>query len=93
MPNIDIRIKVFLDSGLQKTFIPLCKPTNFTTLPKNINIPASLQTALENIDENDTVMEESTKNYLNEVFNDNKKRTWKDCNSYLKYRIGQKTWH
>ena len=64
-----VRIKVFLDSGLQKTFIPLRKPTNYT-LPKNIQIPDSLQKALDEIESYDAIIPENSKNLLDEMFKD-----------------------
>lgn len=88
-----IRIKVFLDSGLQKTFIPLRKPTNYTDLPKNVQIPESLQKALDEIDSYDTIIPDNTKNTLDQMFNGAAKRDWKCFVPYLRARFGQKIWH
>ena len=88
-----VRIKVFLDSGLQKTFIPLRKPTNYTDLPKNVQIPESLQKALDEIENYDAIIPENTKNILDQMFNGAAKRDWKCFVPYLRARFGQKIWH
>ncbi len=44
------RLIVFLDSGLQKIFVPLRMPENSQTLLKTMKKPQSLQEALEELE-------------------------------------------
>lgn len=63
-----VSIVVFLDSGLQKFFVPLRKPNNFSSLPKNSKVPSSLNEALESIKAYDELIPEETKQLLDELF-------------------------
>ncbi len=87
------KIIVFLDSGLQKTFVPLRKPVNFMDLPKNVKAPASLNEALAEIALYDDLIPAETRRLLDEMFNGGSKRDWDSFAPYLKARFGQKTWH
>lgn len=89
------RILVFLDTGLQKVFVPLRKSPNFTELPKNCKVPESLKEALEEIAPYDVEFPVTTKDRLDEIFKNEK--LWEiklsDDTKFWKARFGRKTWH
>lgn len=87
------RIIVFLDTGLQKVFVPLRKSPNFTELP-NSKVPESLKEALKEI-EPYKEFSETTKDELDEIFKDEKNWEIKlaEDTTFWKARFGRKTWH
>lgn len=91
--EISKRIIVFLDTGLQKVFVPLRKSPNFTELPKNCKVPESLKEALKEIEPYDVEFSETTKDRLDEIFKDEKNWDFESKISFLKARFGRKTWH
>ena len=88
--QITTRISVFLDSGLQKTFVPLRKPET-ENIPKII--PDSLRDALEEIASYEEIIPEATKVLLDTMFAGGAKRDWSSFAPFLRARFGKKTWH
>ncbi len=89
------KIIVFLDAGLQKTFVPLRKPKNFTSIPANA--PESLKQAIEDIDDLQQRLPETQLAGLNidldVIFRPGMRRPFESMTDYLKGRFGTKTWH
>lgn len=85
-------INVFLDSGLQKTFIPLRKPANILRDPPDAT--KSLVDAMAKIESIDEMLPDKVKELLDEtVFSQATKSSWKDVKPYLRYRFGSKSWY
>ena len=95
MPFANIR--VFLDTGLQKQFVPLRVPQNIPNILRNA--PASLLNAINSINEFQNGLNQNEKqvldNSLNAIFDNNQKPNVQCINGfpYIKTRFGTKTWN
>ena len=91
------QIGIFLDTGLQKQFVPLRVPQTFTNIPPNA--PDSLKDAVNSINAFQSGLSENEKEEfnqcLNEIFEDNKKPAVQSIDKFpfIKIRFGYKTWN
>ncbi len=95
------KIIVFLDSGLQKAFVPLRKSENYIDPPKGVDVPPSFAEAVAeterywgtDIQDTNSLIPVEAKETLDRIFKADSKNKVVSSFPYLKIRFGQKIWH
>lgn len=87
-----VNINVFLDTGLQKIFIPLYHDGG-VVLNNIIDKPDSLIEAIETINDYGSVIPSETIDKIKDCFIQNSNLGWRELYPYLRCRFGNKVWH
>ena len=89
-------IRVFLDTGLQRSFVPLCKSENFAVPTEAQRPSADLLEAIREIEEWESVIPENAKGMLDKVYNttsnDGCPFKLTEMYKWLRFRLGEKCW-
>lgn len=90
--KLEVPVRVFLDSGMQKTFIPLCTPMEFT-LGRGAKAPKSLLDALEKVEgyrESGALPESSVETICKE--SEGNKCPYSELMPSVRWRYGAREW-
>ena len=89
-------VRVFLDTGLQRSFVPLRKPKNFSPPGDAQRPPESLRQAIQEIENWESVIPDNAKKMLDTVYNttssDGRPFKLEEMYKWLRFRFGEKSW-
>lgn len=85
-------IPVFLDTGMQKWFIPLQKPQNAPD-PRDTSLPKGYRDDCNKIEEIVPHLPEPTRELLKSLFSHDESNAVVELTPYIKARFGRKEWH
>ena len=85
-------IPVFLDTGMQKWFIPLQKPQNAPD-PRDTSLPKGYRDDCNKIEEIVPHLPEPTRELLKSLFSHDESNAVVELTPYITARFGRKEWH
>ena len=87
-------LRVFLDTGLQKRFVPLLKKDS-EDVPEGEGVPKSLTEAVKEAEENFNRLSEAARQVLADSEKCEQLKAWRELSKearHIRYRVGDKTW-